>query len=370
MKKTVFILLLLIGGVGGFYLGYLKIRAKPKEKISVQKTKPEVQGVEKVPIVSRSVFVPYWSLDQEKIDISGYDKIIYFGITASYNGINKSEQGYSNLRKFNSIIPEKKEKLLALRMINEDINDSVLSNIRIQEVLIRETLELLSEYEYDGLVLDLEISSLLNKEITSQINDFVQKFYTAVSADYRKLYLTVYGDNFYRGRPYDVEFLAKKSDGIMIMAYDLHKSRGEPGPNFPYDTGIKYQYDFKSMISDFLTKVPKEKITVIFGYFGYDWLVDEKKRPIRPAEALSFKEIKSKFLDKCEFKDCVSKRDKISQESEVNYVISAPVPDEQNIYRIDYHIVWFEDEESIKVKTSFLQEQGISSVSYWAYGYF
>jgi len=81
-------------------------------------------------------------------------------------------------------------------------------------------------------------------------------------------------------------------------------------------------------------------------------------------------EIKKKFIEKCGFKNCVIKRDAISKETEINYIISSPTPDEQNIFRIDYHIVWFEDEESVKVKTEYLKEQGIGSVSYWASGYF
>ncbi|MBI4226036.1 hypothetical protein HY612_02885, partial [Candidatus Roizmanbacteria bacterium] len=102
----------------------------------------------------------------------------------------------------------------------------------------------------------------------------------------------------------------------------------------------------------------------------YDWLVDEKKRPFSQAKALTLNQIREKFLQKCEFKNCVIKRDKYSHETEINYIISSPTPDEQLIYRIDYHIVWFEDEESVKSKTEYLTEKGISSISYWAHGYF
>ncbi|OGK24305.1 hypothetical protein A2954_04795 [Candidatus Roizmanbacteria bacterium RIFCSPLOWO2_01_FULL_37_12] len=369
MKKIALILLLLFGGCLGYYLGRVhKKQSKAPELQEIKQRSKKVQGV-KADIISKSVFIPYWSLDSENIDLSRYDYVIYFGIVPNYQGIDKKDSGFYGIPTFTKLAVGKK-KFITLRMIDEEINNFILKNKDAQEKVILETLKILEQYQLDGIVLDLEISGLYNNELTAQINAFAQLFYSEAQNNYRKFYLTIYGDNLYRGRPFDLSELSKNSDGIMVMAYDFHKSRGEPGPNFPYESGAKYQYNFKNMISDFLKYIPKNKLTVIFGMFGYDWLVDEKKRPIRQAEALSYNEIKKKFLDKCEFKNCVVKRDEISMETEVNYLISSNTPDEQQIYRIDYHIVWFEDEESVKIKTDYLREQGISSISYWAFGYF
>jgi spore germination protein YaaH len=133
------------------------------------------------------------------------------------------------------------------------------------------------------------------------------------------------------------------------------------------------------MIDDFLRFVPAEKLTVIFGMYGYDWRVDEKKRPITSAKALTLAEIKNKFLNnendeeqkfKCRLKNCIIRRDSLAKEMEINYTISAEEPDAEGIYRIDYHIVWYEDEESVATKMKFLEEKGIGSIAYWAYKYF
>lgn len=51
-------------------------------------------------------------------------------------------------------------------------------------------------------------------------------------------------------------------------------------------------------------------------------------------------------------------RNDVVTETEVNYI------DQNQIY----HIVWFEDPESRK--QDFLKERGVSSFTYWAYGYF
>lgn len=369
MKKLVLIILLLTGGFLGFFLANSYLRRGSNRIIPEKKIIPTAKQINKTTVTSKSIFVPYWSLDSDSLDISQYDSLIYFGIAPNYEGINKQDAGYNGLPAF-AKASAGKEKFLTLRMIDDEINIFVLENKVVQKKIIDETLDISKENKFAGVVLDFEIVNYLNPDLTRKINDFVQQFYSEINKNYRKFFITIYGDTFFRKRPYDLSFLAKNSDGIMVMAYDLHKSRGEPGPNFPYDSGAKYQYNFKTMISDFLRFVPEEKMTVIFGMFGYDWLVDEKKRPIRQAEALSLNEIEKKFIEKCEFKNCVIKRDNISKETEINYVVSSTTPDEENIYRIDYHIVWFEDEESVKIKTEYLQEQGIANISYWAQGYF
>lgn len=368
MKRLILLFFILSGGVIGFFLAKFYLEKNYKHDITSQKT--IVKKNNKVNISSKSIFIPYWSLEENSGNLADYDTYIYFGIAAGWDGINQKDGGFLALEKFNSLFPENKTKLLTLRMIDENINDYILNNIGSQEKIISETLDIIEQNNFAGVVLDLEISYTLNKEIKGQINEFVQQFYSAANKNYRKFYVVIYGDAVYRGKPYDIFFIGRNSDGILIMAYDFHKSRGESGPNFPFDSGRKYQYDFKKMISDFTQNIPREKITVIFGMFGYDWLVDEKKRPIRQAEALSLNEIAKKFLAKCEFKDCVIREDPISKESEINYVISSTTPDEQNFYRIDYHIVWFEDNESAKIKTDFLRNEGIDKISFWAYGYF
>src|SRR3990172_3847705 len=382
MKKVAITSLLISGFLLGFYFGEInKYNRKIPEVLRISPTQAKKQS-NKVAVKSRSIFVPSWSLKSENKELSNYDELIYFGITPDYLGINKNETGYYGIPIFLKLA-EGKKKLITLRMIDDDLNYFILGNKQLQKKIIQQTLEIVEQNKFDGVVLDLEISGLYSQDLTNQINNFAQLFYSEVNKNYRQFYLAIYGDNFFRKRPFDLSVLTRNSDGIMIMAYDFHKSRGEPGPNFPYDSGVRYQYNFKKMISDFSKVVAKEKITVIFGMFGYDWLVDEKKRPIRQAEALSLNQIAEKFFGtslkrssqtyttdvKCYWQDCVIKRDLISKETEINYVVSAEKPDDQDIYRIDYHIVWFEDEESVKIKTDYLREQGISNISYWANGY-
>jgi len=332
---------------------------------------------------TKSIFIPYWSLNGEEIGSAeaDYHRLIYFGISADQTGINKADAGYLNLKKFININSSKIS--ITLRMLDSETNFSILKNPEIQKKIIDETIDIAEKYKFSGIVLDLELFSLFNNEISIQINNFVQLFYTNTKGHNLHFAITLYGDNFYRKRPYDAGFLSKNSDEILVMAYDFHKKGGEPGPNFPLEGKAKYGYDFKQMIDDYSKFIPADKLTVIFGMYGYEWLVDEKKRPIRPAKSLSLNEINKKFFYdnnfdhdrsksgneqmKCSWENCVARRDEISQEMEINYIYSMI---KDNFGYMDMYIVWFEDEESVKIKNQFLKEKGINSIAFWAWGYF
>jgi len=93
--------------------------------------------------------------------------------------------------------------------------------------------------------------------------------------------------------------------------------------------------------------------------YGYDWTLNEQGTPLKSAKVLTLKEIQalnSKMLHV------------------TSYMLHGNNAREKNIQYVDAegqkHIIWYEDEESAQIKTNYLQEQGISKVSYWAYGYY
>ncbi len=322
--------------------------------------------------IERSIFIPSWTLAEiDKEEIKKYCPLIYFG-------------------------PKEKTNEF-LDLINDQLNcQDAHFTLKVEEIKEKEEwlyqledlTNFLKEKQFTGWVLDLEISGLLSSQSQEKINQMVEVFYQQGKKVNFKSYIAIYGDFFYRKRGYDLPFLVENSDGIMVMAYDFSKTYGQPGPNFPFSGREKYGYDFQMMIDDFLHFVPKEKLTIIFGMYGYDWQVDEKKRPFTQAKALTLNQIKSKFLssgieiiDKdaiqkkgkeffCAIDNCLIARDQMAKEVEINYTIASDQPDENGVYRIDYHVVWFEDEESVNIKTEYLKEKGINKISFWAISYF
>jgi len=366
MKKISILLLLIIVG-----LILQRLNPAPKYFFNQNNQLPRISSSVTPSMTStslgyyyKSLFLPSWQLKtSEALKLSGYDRVLFFGLTPNQTGISQ-DTAYFFLSSLKNL---SLSKGLVIKMINDEINDLVLNNNDVQDNLINQTIALAKENQFSDIALDIELFSLFPTEKKIQINNFVNKFYARTKENDLKLSLILYGDTIYRKKIFDLEYLDKYTDEIFIMAYDFHKSGGEPGPNFPLRGKEKYGYDFQTMIEDYLSFIKADKITVIFGMYGYQWVVDEQKRPLKRATALTLNNIKDQFIKNCNWQDCVIKRDELSQETEINFINSRVV---DGIGRVDYHVIWFEDEQSVKAKTDYLNTKGIRSTAFWAYGYF
>lgn len=308
---------------------------------------------------SNSLFVPYWSLKSQTIP-TNYDEYIYFGIAPNKDGIDLKEEGAKNLDSFLSLVPQDKKKYLTVRMINNDLNFEILKDSAKQNKIISDSITIAKENNFNGIILDLEVTAIPFESLVKQITDFTAAFSKSAHDENLQFSITMYGDVFYRVRPFDVKTLSSQADRIFIMAYDFSKAKGNPGPNFPLFGEEKYGYDLQKMTADFSAVVNPAKITVVFGLFGYDWLVDSQDRTLSQAKSLSSSEIEKKFIDDCAAKSCSYSRDSVSLETEIHYRDLGG----------GYHIIWFEDLDSARAKKGFLKSRGVGSFSYWAYSYF
>jgi spore germination protein YaaH len=144
------------------------------------------------------------------------------------------------------------------------------------------------------------------------------------------------------------------------MNYDLHKAGGDPGPNFPLSGNEIYGTDLTESLPQFLSFIPANKITMTYGLYGYDWIVDENKHPLQNAKALPLVDITKHFIDTCAWRNCTVQRDPKSHETEIDYIDSSLL----------YHVIWFEDKTSVKDKMDFAKTKGIVDSAIWIYGYY
>lgn len=357
-KLLVSIFILVI--VGGFFLFWLRQKEEKQSiphVVSQEKTVPS-KNQKQYSISSPTLFVPYWTLGEEEIDSAGFENVLYFGLAANENGIDRKDQGYKNISSF--LQNTSKPSLLVVRMTDSKTNFKILENKKVQEEIISEATRIAKENGFTGVVLDLEVSSLPFGSIVSQISNFVSEFSKKAHRENLSFSITVFGDTFSSIRPYDISYLAKVSDAVFIMSYDFHKATRTPGPNFPFSGKEKYGYDFKTMVTDFLQVIPTEKIIVVFGMFGYDWILNEDGENTGIAEPLSLLEIEKKFISDCVFLECKITKDPETLEKSIAYI------DIEG----NNHSVWFEDKESIEKKKAFLKEKGINNYAFWAYSFF
>jgi spore germination protein YaaH len=366
MKKTLWIIILIgiIGTVGYFLISFAKEKVRqdlarpipyPTATLEPPTPTPDVSTVKE----TNSIFVPYWTLKTEATDSAKYDRYIYFGVVPTKDGINKKEEGSLAVDTFVDLIPDTKERLLTIRMIDNKNNFAILEDDAAQKKVIKDSIALAKAKGFNGIVLDLEVSAIPFDSLVKQITTFNTRFAKQTKQNGLSYSIALYGDVFYRARPFDVKNLAKQADHVLIMAYDLSKAKGDPGPNFPLHGRKTYGYDLERMIDQYLEVVPAKKLTVIFGLFGYDWVVNGQGSALQQGKSLSTHDIETKYVDNCISKNCLATRDSDATETEIHYGD-----------RSGNHIIWYEDSVSVDAKKEFLKQRGVTSFSFWAYSYF
>lgn len=357
--KVLFALLL----IGGIFVSFAIFRPTT-QTLNIQS--PQAKQVKSTgeaqqqQVTSRSfIFVPYWTFQNSLENTQKFDQVIYFGVTADIKGIDTTDPGFAKVATFPRLVPPSAEKILAIRMLNSVTNADVIKDLEVQNNIIQQAGDLAVENNYDGVLLDFEMNAIPFQKVIDRITAFYERSATAYHKRSLKFYVTSYGDNYFRIRPYDLKKIGALSDGIYIMAYDFHKANGDPGPNFPLSGKNTYGYDFSSMIRDFTSEVDKEKLFVTFGLYGYDWTVDEKGKSVKKASSLSLAKIEQNFITQCIYTNCTMRKDLESGEQRVHYTDNNGIS----------HIIWYENNASIEKKKAFLEKKGIVSYGYWAYSY-
>lgn len=360
----------LLSGLGFVILTLLLLKVFPKQdepepqsnkntaSLEGQRHKDAVGGTQEV-----SFFVPYWNIDESVTQQPqfGLEKLpsraLYFGIPVTTEEVVLSEADRRQVREFSSRFGKFKRSL-TLRMTSTQVNLAILEDGDAWASIGTSTIALATEYGFDRVILDLEVSTLPTESVKKQIVDFSSYLGSQIHKANLGFDMTIYGDVLYRGRPYDLAALDNHVDRWYIMAYDFHKAGGLPGPSFPLRQGDLYPYSFEALLKQW--PLQKEKTHIVLGMFGYTWRVDDRGRPLRAASAVTTLQGINK-KSRCERSGgCSIKRDPVSSEMVIREPVEGGYWDE----------TWYNDAQSTTDKISFLRSNGFLSISFWALGYF
>ena len=118
---------------------------------------------------------------------------------------------------------------------------------------------------YRGLTVDFEDIPL---EAQPDFQDLIATLYADLHARNLRLYLNVpVGDS-----DYNLAALTPNTDGVLLMNYDEHQQATAPGP-------IASQDWYLDNLQQALKTVPKEKVIVALGSYGYDWSTSQPDAP-------------------------------------------------------------------------------------------
>lgn len=220
-----------------------------------------------------------------------------------------------------------------------DVNhsDLMLNDPQKRTAHITEILNIIEANDYDGFTIDYE--GFLN----GYNRDVYVAFMAELSAELheRDKIVAIAIEAFNRQQNW--EELGKAVDRFMIMGYDYHAARGpEVGPIGPASW-------LSEVISYATTRVPKEKIILGLGTYGYAWIHDG-----------------SQFVS-----EAVGYQDALQIASETGTSIQR---DQEGTPYFSYdrgegtRHLYFEDAQSTKPKLALADSAGIGGIAFWRLG--
>lgn len=218
---------------------------------------------------------------------------------------------------------------------NSDKLHNVLSDETRRKTLEDDLMSFIEKNSLDGLSIDFED---LQEKTFLFYYQFLSEMGTRLHADKLTLQVNVplHNDAF------DYPRIAGAVDNMVVMAYDEHWSSATPGP-------ISSLSWYRDGISEILKTVPKDKVTIAVGNYGYDWSKGKKS-----ATALTFQDANT-LLRQSE-----SELDFDSESLNPNFGYT----DENNID----HEVWFLDAATAYDQISTATELGEDNISLWRLG--
>jgi len=209
---------------------------------------------------------------------------------------------------------------------------------------------------YRGLSLDFEDIPLENQP---QFKALIAALYTDLHAHNLRLYLNTPVND----PDFDIAFMAANSDGLLLMDYDENQPPGPPGP-------IASQDWFVDNLKQALNIVPKQKIIVTVGSYGYDWSMQQQPAPDGKVHSKPVKPAPPKVLSG----DPITDQDAWQSASDAGADIQID-PDSLNAHFAyddeDSHVshqVWFLDAITVLNEMRAARALGIGTFALWRLG--
>lgn len=312
-------------------------------------------------------FAPYWLT--KKITPTAMDSITdyaFFALLLDSNGslrthVNTREQepGYTNYLKMIKDPPHSRI-ILTFMPENQAALESILSSNSLRQAAIRTILSFVQESSAAGVNVDFEPLGSTSASLRRNFTLFIQALNQSLSANDLALSISIYPSAASRLRLWDLTALAPYTDHFVVMTYDYHlPGDNQSGPNSPLrGAGELFEHDILKNLSEISRVVKSEQILLGIPFYGYEWDVDTTEKYTRTSERASVASLEriQELID--------------NQALELLWDRNSLTP--YAIRRIDGQIVsqiYYENENSIKLKLDLVRSANLGGVAIWALGY-
>jgi spore germination protein len=227
-----------------------------------------------------------------------------------------------------------------------DLTRKVLSDAALRQKTINNILTLTQTYGYKGINIDFEnmyaadrqlFTSFL-KELTPLARSKNVEVMVSVTAKTNECMTCSWSGAF------DFYSIGQTVDKIQLMSYDQNGSWGAPGPVAGYPW-------FEKVIQYAVSQIPSQKILVGLPAYGYDWNITTNTGH----KAVMWKSIPS----------LLATYNALPVWNETEKSPSFTYSDTYG----NKHIVWYENEKSIELKTELANKYNLGGISVWRMGF-
>jgi len=240
---------------------------------------------------------------------------------------------------------EEHPEIKLIPLINNEVDvQTMITDEKVRTTAINNIVKKILDNNFAGVNIDFE---LLPPEVKDDFTAFIRDLSKQLKENDKIISVSVFPklDGLEDlGAPYDYKALAKYADFITIMTYDKHYESSDAGSIAPY----KWVED---NIQNALKSIPKNKLVVCIGAYGYDWPVPTSAGE---TEYIGLKQA----LQLAEQQGIDIQWDDDSQSPFFTYWSDGTK-----------HEVWFENGSSINRKVALAKKHDIRGVAIWRIGF-
>lgn len=319
-------------------------------------------------------FLPSWMIAKgASVYPERLTQLIYFGLSVTENGelikynqdnSSVTEWSYFNSAYFSNLRKEAKENntqvLVAIGCFDNEKIDKIISNSINRQRLINELIDLIEEYELDGINIDFEYIPATDFPTKKYFSQFLEELTSSLKEKDPALIVSVdiYANAALHDNPYDIEKVAQIADQVILMAYDFHRPDSiKAGPVAP----IRAPENESSIVETFkaiLNKSPLGKFVLGVPFYGYEWRTtseDHRSLTYPDSGALAtYKRARG-----------------ILEDQEINVQWDSQAMSPWLVYSQGGIIkqIYYEDDRSFSLKLQLVKQLKLSGIAIWALGY-
>ena len=324
-------------------------------------------------------FLPYWLLAKAQTNYSSsLTTLTYFGLNVDSDGHiiklttpTEEDPGWYSLDSgaFDPFLSSaKKHNVKASLLIDsgsiDSINQLVINPITHANNLMSDVLPIMKQYGFTDLNLDIEYTGTASAEAQTNFTTFVRTVKQQLQANNAgTLSVEISPTEVIRRGLISVKDMGQIADTVVLMAYDYHSTASfVTGPVAPQNgAGINSEYDVATAVDKAKQNMPSEKLILGLPLYGYEWetLAPNPRAAIIPGTGQTASSMRTSSL----IASCTTCSSQFENESQELFVVYKDK--ETNTY----HQFFVPNEDSIKAKINFANEQELGGLALWALGY-